>query len=121
MARKIILGGLVGAVIVFIVSSLWHTVLGLGQVGVKALPNEDAVIAAVKASVSEPGFYYFPAPNMTSGRSKEQQAADMAAYGAKYKQGNGVLIYSPGGEEFNFGAALLRQFLFNVIAGLILA
>jgi len=122
MAKKIILGGLVGAVIVFIVSSLWHTVLGLGEVGIKTLPNEDTVQAALRASITQPGFYFFPAPNMTPGRSKEQRAADDAAYASKYRQGpNGILIYSPGGEDFNFGKALLNQFLFNLVAALILA
>jgi hypothetical protein len=96
--------------------------LGLGEVGIKTLPNEDAVMAAMRASVTRPGFYIFPAPNMTPGRSKEQQSADNAAYASKYRQGpNGILIYSPGGEDFNFGKALLNQFLFNVVAALILA
>lgn len=122
MAKKIILGGLVGAVVVFIVSSLWHTVLGLGEVGIRTLPNEDAVMAAMRASITQPGFYIFPAPNMTPGRSKEQQSADNAAYASKFRQGpNGILIYSPGGEDFNFGKALLNQFLFNLVAALILA
>lgn len=122
MAKKIILGGLVGAVIVFIVSSLWHTVLGLGEVGVKALPNEEAVAVAMRAAITQPGFYIFPAPNMTPGRSKEQQNADMAAYMSKYREGpNGILIYSPGGHDFNYGRALIQQFLFNLVAALLLA
>jgi hypothetical protein len=122
MGKKIILGGLAGAVLVFIVSSLWHTVLGLGEVGIKSLPNEEAVQAALRASITQPGFYFFPAPNMTPGRSKEQRAADDAAYASKYRQGpNGILIYSPGGTDFNFGKALLNQFLFNLVAALILA
>jgi hypothetical protein len=122
MAKRVILGGLVGAVVVFIVSSLWHTVLGLGEIGIKGLPNEDAVMTVMRASITQPGFYIFPMPNMTPGRSKEQKDADNAAYASKYRQGpNGILIYSPGGEEFNFGKALLNQFLFNVVAALILA
>jgi hypothetical protein len=122
MAKKIILGGLVGAVVVFIVSSLWHTVLGLGEVGIKTLPNEDAVMAAMRSSITQPGFYFFPTPNMTPGRSKEQQSADNAAYASKFRQGpSGILIYTPGGEDFNYGKALLNQFLFNVVAALILA
>jgi hypothetical protein len=122
MARKVILGGVVGAVIVFIVSSLWHTVLGLGEVGIKTLPNEDAVQTALRASITQPGFYYFPAPNMAPGRSREQKEADAAAYMAKYRQGpTGILIYSPGGQDFNFGKALLNQFIFNLVSALILA
>ncbi len=122
MAKKIILGGLVGAVIVFIVASLWHTVLGLGEVGIKALPDEDAVRTAMRAAITQPGFYIFPAPNMTSGRSKEQQSADMAAYMSKYRQGpSGILIYSVGGKDFNYAQALVNQFLLNLVSALILA
>lgn len=121
MAKKVILGGLVTAVIVFIASFIWHMFL-FGDVGVKSLPNEDAVRADLRATITEPGFYYFPAPNMTPGRSKEQKDADAAAYMSKYRQGpTGILIYSPGGKDFNFGKAIMNQFLFNVGAALILA
>ncbi len=60
MAKKIILGGLVGAVIVFIVSSLWHTVLGLGEVGIKTLPNEDAVRRRCALRSRSRDFIFFP-------------------------------------------------------------
>lgn len=122
MARKVILGGVVGAIVVFIVSSLWHTVLGLGEIGIRPMPNEDAVQTALRSSITQSGFYIFPAPNMSPGRSKEQKEADQAAYMSKFRQGpTGILIYSPGGEDFNFGKALLNQFLFNLVAALILA
>jgi len=122
MARKTILGGIIGAVVVFIVSSLWHTVLGLGEIGIKAVPNEDAVQTALRSVITEPGFYIFPAPNMTAGRTKEQKQADFASYQAKYRQGpRGILIYSPGGTDFKFPKAMLNQFIFNLAAALILA
>ena len=122
MARKTILGGIIGAVVVFIVSSLWHTVLGLGEIGIKTVPNEDAVQTALRSVITEPGFYIFPAPNMTAGRTKEQKQADFASYQAKYRQGpRGILIYSPGGTDFNFPKAMLNQFIFNLAAALILA
>jgi hypothetical protein len=122
MARKAILGGIIGAVVVFIVSSLWHTVLGLGEIGIKAVPNEDAVQTALRASITEPGFYIYPAPSMMPGRTKQQKQADAASYMAKYRQGpRGILIFSPGGTDFNFPKALVNQFIFIFAAALILA
>ena len=90
--------------------------------GIKALPNEEAVATAMRSAITQPGFYIFPAPNMTSGRSKEQQNADMAEYMSKYRQGpSGILIYSVGGKDFNYAQALVNQFLMNLVAALILA
>jgi hypothetical protein len=122
MTRRIILGGVVGGIVVFFVSFLWHMVSGLGEVGVHNLPNEDAVLMVMRASIHEPGFYFFPGANMSPGRTKEQQQADNVAYNEKYKQGpTGVLIYRTGGEEMNFGKLLANQFLFGLVGALLLA
>lgn len=122
MTKKVLLGALVGGIVVFIVGSLLHTVLGLGAVGVKAIPQEDAVLSAMRAAIHEPGFYIFPAPNMASGRTKEQMNADNAAYAAKYQQGpSGILVYSSGGAALNYGKLLGGEFAIDVISAFFLA
>lgn len=123
MTKRVLLGALVGGIVVFIVGALLHTVLGLGQVGVKAIPQEDAVLSALRAAIHEPGFYYFPAPNMTSGRSKEQMNADNAAYAAKFQQGpSGILVYNTGsGVGLNYGKLLGGEFAIDVIGAFFLA
>lgn len=122
MGKRIFLGGLVGAVLVFLVGSIWHLVAGLGDVGIKSLPNEDVVLTAMRASIHDSGFYFFPAPDTSRGRSKEQMQADQSAYLATFKRGpTGILIYSPGGEELAFGKLLLNQFLFGLVAAFFLA
>ena len=122
MTKRVLLGALVGGVTVFIVGSLLHTVLGLGEVGVKALPQEDTVLSAMRVAIHEPGFYYFPVPNMTPGRSKEQTQSDNAAYAAKYQQGpTGILIYSPGGVPLNYGKLLGGEFAIDVVSAFFLA
>lgn len=122
MTKKVLLGALVGGIVVFIVGSLLHTVLGLGAVGVKAVPQEDAVLSAMRAAIHEPGFYIFPAPNMAPGRTKEQMNADNAAYAAKYQQGpSGILVYSPGGTALNYGKLLGGEFAIDVISAFFLA
>lgn len=123
MTKRVLLGALVGGIVVFIVGALLHTVLGLGEVGVKALPQEDTVLSAMRAAIPASGFYIFPAPNMTPGRTKEQQQSDMSAYTAKYQQGpSGILVYSAGsGVGLNYGKLLGGEFAIDVVSAFFLA
>lgn len=123
MTKKVLLGAVVGGIVVFIVGSLLHTVLGLGEVGVKAIPQEEALLFAMRAAVHESGFYYFPAPNMTPGRSKEQVKADNAAYMARSKQEPyGILVFTtPTGAPMNFGKLLGDEFVIDVVSAFFLA
>lgn len=123
MTKKVLLGALVGGIVVFIVGALLHTVLGLGEVGVKALPQEETVLSAMRSAIHEPGFYYFPAPNMTPGRSKQQMQSDNAAYAAKFQQGpSGILVYSTGsGVGLNYGKLLGGEFAIDVVSAFFLA
>jgi hypothetical protein len=125
MGKRILLGSLVGSVVVFVVSAAWHMTPGLGQIGVKALPAEDTVLAGLRTSLHEPGFYYFPAPDMSAGRTKEQVKADEAAYLERNRRGpSGILVYRPGsegGEELRFGKLMAYQFLFGLAGSFIIA
>jgi hypothetical protein len=122
MNKRIILGGLVGAVLVFVVSSIWHLAGNLGEIGIKNMPGGGAVETAMRASIHDPGFYFFPPAPPMSGQPKEQAAAAQTAYLEAYKQGpTGILIYSPGGTELQFAKLLLNQFSMNVVAGLLIA
>ena len=112
MTKKILLGGLVGSVVVFVVSALVH--LGpLGMVGIQTLPNEDAVMSAMSASIHDAGFYFFP--GMPPG-------GDQNAYAQMLKtHPNGILVYLPPGTELNFGKLLGMQFLVGLVASFVLA
>ena len=122
MNKRIILGGLVGAVLVFVVSSIWHLAGNLGEIGIKNMPGGGAVETAMRASIHDPGFYFFPPAPPMSGQPKDQATAAQRAYLEAYKQGpTGILLYSPGGTELQFAKLLLNQFLMNVVAGLLIA
>jgi hypothetical protein len=123
MTKRVLLGALVGGIVVFIVGSLCHTVLGLGEVGVKAIAQEDAALSAMRTAIHESGFYIFPAPNMTPGRSKAQMQADNAAYAAKYQQGpSGILVYSTGsGVALNYGKLLGGEVAIDIVSAFFLA
>jgi hypothetical protein len=120
MTKRVTLGVVVGAIVVFLVSSIWHMATGLGQVGIQNLPNEDAVLSAMRGSIHSPGFYFFPA--MDAGAAAPKQPVSQAAYLEKYKTGpTGILIYHPGGEELAFGKLLAVQFLTGVAGALLIA
>lgn len=66
MIKRVILGVVVGTIVVFLVSSLWHMASGLGQIGIQNLPDEDAVLSAMRGSIHSSGLYFFP--GMDAGR-----------------------------------------------------
>jgi hypothetical protein len=121
MGKRIVLAGLAGGVLVFIVSGILHSSTKLAEVGIRPIPNEDLVLLAMRNSIPEAGFYFFPAPNL-SPMSKEQKAAEQERYLAKFKQGpTGILVYKPGGEDSNFGKLLGTQFLIGLVGAFIAA
>jgi hypothetical protein len=120
MAKKIFLGGLVGGILVFLVSGFLHAATSLGEVGIRNLPGEDTIVAAMRASIHESGFYFFP--GLPGGMHEKQTPEQQAAYLEKYKQGpTGILIYSLGGEGLQYGKLLVIQFLIGLIAAFIVA
>jgi len=122
MIKNIVVNSVLGAVVVFILSSIWHVATPLGEVGVKNLPDEIVLAPAMKLVISDPGFYFFPGINQSKGMTKEQQQAEQQRYLNAYKQGpTGILIYSPGGEEMNYGKLLTAQFLLSLVCAFFIA
>jgi hypothetical protein len=118
MTKKILLGGLVGGIVVFLVSGFFHMATSLGEYGIKKLPNEDATLSMMRTSIPDSGLYLFPAADMSQGRS----AANQAAYMEKYKAGPvGIMAYSNPGGDLSFGKLLFNQFLLGLVAALFLA
>ena len=124
MTKKIVLGGIIGGVLMFIWSAVAHMLLPIGEMGIKTIPNEDAVLAAMKANITEPGFYFFPGEGMMQAQSlpKEQQQAAMDAWARKYETGPaGIMVYKPIGGSPMPPSKLIYEFLSDVVAGLIAA
>ena len=118
MTKKIVIGGLLGGVIAFLMGGFFHMATHLGEIGIRSIPSEDNVVASMRGAIREPGLYFFPGMDT----SKHPSDAEQNAYLEKYQQGpTGILIYSPGGEGLQFGARLFKQFLFCLLAGLIAA
>lgn len=119
MTGRTLLAGILAGVTVFVWSFASHMLLGIGEVGIREIPNEVAVLGAMQSSIQAPGFYYFPGMGKPQSEVTE---ADQKLWDEKYKTGgHGILVYSPGGKAFNFPGALGMEFLTNVLAGLIAA
>ena len=77
MAKRIVLAAVLAGMVLFAWQSISHMVVELGEVGIREIPNEDAVLAAMRQSIPEPGFYLFPGMPVPPNATKEQQQAAM--------------------------------------------
>lgn len=100
---------LVGTVLVFVASSVIHMMIPWHKNDKKQLPQEDAVMDALRASGAPPDDYYFPyCASMADMNSEE--------YVAKREKGPcGFLTLTPPG-PMNMGKALGQWFAFLLIA-----
>jgi hypothetical protein len=81
---------LLSAAVVFIASSIMHTLLTYHRSDIRQLPEEDKVLAALRAAGLQRGLYVFP-----YGSPKEMKSPAMAE---KYKQGPvGMMTVFPSG------------------------
>ena len=88
---KLLVAGLVAGLVVFLWGAFSHMVLPLGEVGVKTIPNEDAVIELLGSSMTEPGLYLFP------GAGAHGSASEQDAFMEKYRRGPvGAIVFKPG-------------------------
>jgi len=118
---RILIGGIVAGVVVFLWGIVGHMLLPLGRTGLKMLPNEEPVLSAMRRSIPEPGLYLFPGMDM----SKAPSQAEQKAWEAKYSSGPvGLLVYRPhGGKPLSlklFGIELLSNIAACWVAAMIL-
>ena len=103
---------LLSAVFVFIVSSLLHMVLPVHKGDVKKMPNEDAVLEAMRTGGTEPGEYMFPGcDSMEEMATPEMQE--------KLQRGPvGFMTVVPG---FHMGKSLVQWFAYSLLVGVFVA
>jgi hypothetical protein len=115
---KVLVGGLVAGVVVFFWGAISHMALPIGTMGIRSIPGEEKVAAAMKESIREPGFYFFPGRDMNKATSKSEDEA----YAAKVKEGpTGILVIHPDGSENMSPRQLLTELGSSVVAGLLAA
>ncbi len=116
---RLLIAGLVGGIAMFIWSALAHTVLPLGETGLKMVGPDSAVAAALQAELGdEAGLYGFPG---VAGDPHRDEAA-MAAMTEKMKTGaSGLIVYHAPGYNPPMGALMGKELALEVVQSVILA
>ena len=119
MFRKLI-GGILGGLVFFAWSSLAHTVLPLGEMGVREMPNEQAVITAMQG-LPDHGLYLFPSSGLPENATRAQKNAVMEQQFQKIATSpSGLLVYHPA-RPVSFPRLLVTEAATNIVQLLLVA
>lgn len=110
MARRILLAGVLGGLALFLWGGLSHMVLGLGQVGVQNLPQQQTVMDTLKASVPQSGFFFFPQVDSAGKVSPEKVGGPF-----------GIMIYHSSGAGGSMTGQLINECILNIVVALLAA
>lgn len=122
MAKRVVIGGILGGLTMFVWLFVAHDFLPLGELGVQEIANDGPVLTAMQAAIPQAGLYLFPGMGLGPNPTMQQRNAAMPAYMKKYEQSpHGILVYHPASGAFNFGAALTREGAINLLEGLLAA
>ena len=93
--KRIFLAALLGAVAMFIWTSIAHMALPLGEAGIREIPNEAAVLGAMQSNIAKKrGLYVFPGFGLGPNPSREAQHEAMKHMDEKLAQHpSGLLLY----------------------------
>ncbi len=109
---RILIGAIVGAIVVFVVSAILHMATPLGTSGLSVLPNEDQVLEGLRANVQRSGLYMFPGLD-----PRTATEAQTSAWNAKFQRGpSGLLLISVGAGEALSPRQLILEFLTTLVA-----
>jgi hypothetical protein len=98
---RIFLAGVLGAVAMFVWTSIAHMALPLGEAGVQNTMNDDALLAALKSTVNDKdGLYIYPSMGLGPDATHAQRSEAMEKYTATLeKNPSGFFIYHPAGSR----------------------
>ncbi len=120
--KRVVLSGVVAGVVFFLWLSLVHMATPLGQVGIRAIHNEDEVLRSIKTNIAEPGFYFFPGADTSPKASSADRKAAMAVAMEKMKTSpTGIMVVYPNGKAPLAPSQLATELVNDLVQGLILA
>ncbi|MEY2490334.1 MAG: hypothetical protein QOC70_2276 [Verrucomicrobiota bacterium] len=119
---RIILAGVLGGIAMFFWTSIAHMFLPLGHAGIRELPNEQAVLAALQTGLGDKdGLYHFPGLGVGDNPTHEQQKEAMTHYEEKLAANpSGLLVYHPvGSRPMAMGKWLTIEFATELLEALL--
>ncbi len=121
--KKLLLASLAGATVLFIWGLLAWVVLPLHDASFRPVPNEDAVMSALRSNIDAAGAYYFPGmPQETPNMTADQRTAGMEAYVNKHKAGPiGMVFFHPGGVDPMMAGQFVSGFIIYLVAAFVAA
>ena len=119
---RIAIAGFLAAVILFVWNALAWMVLSMHASSLRPLPNERAVVEALRESHHESGAFFFPSPSHDPDADEQAQEAAMDAFLEAHRQGPvGMLVYNAEGLEPLAPSTFLRGFVLDLLSGLLAA
>src|SRR5438067_4854724 len=117
---KILLAAILGAVAMFIWTSIAHMALPLGEAEISEVPNKQAVLAAMQSNIAEKsGLYFFPGTGVGPNATRQEKGEAMKQAAAKMASGpSGLLIYNYA-RPFAFGKALTIEFATELVESIL--
>jgi hypothetical protein len=121
MNMRILLAGILGGIAMFVWTSIAHMFLPLGETGIREMPNEAAVLDAMKTNIGENrGLYIFPGPGLGPNPTREQKSEAMKHMNEKLANNpSGIMMYHPPGRTFSFGKALGIEFATELLESIL--
>ena len=101
----------------FIWSAIAHTVLPLGEAGIKELPDQRAILAAMQTALGDkPGLYMFPGLGVGDNPTHEQKSEAMKHMNERLASNpSGLMMYFPAGRTISMGKLLSVEFATEVL------
>ena len=119
--KRIVLQGLVAGFAFFIWLSVVHLATPIGQIGIRAIPNETEVVAAVK-NIPREGLYLFPGAASAEGASRQEKKVAIDAAMERMKTTpTGIMVVFPNGKAPLTPTQLVVELLNDIAQGLLLA
>ena len=119
MNMRILLAGILGGIAMFVWNFVGHAVLPLGEVGVREMPNEQAVLDAMKTNLTENGLYHFPGRDLGPNATRQEKSDAMKRIMEKVATGpSGFLVYHPS-RPVSFGRLLGIEFATDVLQSIL--
>ena len=114
MGKKL-LAGVLGGLAFWAWSAVAHMLLPLGEAGVKEMPNDQTLMASMKAGLPHRGLYIFPGSGLPPTATRaERQAAMNATFKKMATEPSGLLVYHPT-RDVNFLRMLLTELGTNIV------